>query len=833
MASLVDNHGNELVRVNDKRGTSAYANERSSIDTWLSNYLLPANQFVYNGYTYGFGQSQAMGPSGGPNLTYGSGRKAQEISATLSNYSSVLKQSPPAFAAQMVRAMVLSQARFTFRGKRNNKNPRKTFGTSALSILENPWPNGSTSELISKMEWHAGLAGNAYVVNRRNRLRVLRPDWVVAVYGSELDPDDPTLATDSELIGYLYVNGGFNKPGARIESFTVDEVAHWTPIPDPEKASLGMSWITPAIRELQADQAATEHKLKFFLNGAPQPLSAGILTPAGWSTMGEMSIGAEVIGSNGKARTVTAVYPQGEQDIYRVTFTNGASTECTRDHIWTVASIYDRQRGVTRDMTLSEIIDGGVCYGSGPAKWSVPLVSPVEFGPLTPLTIHPYLLGSLLGDGYLKGNSKGSGSATIACHSDDADEQENILKSMLPIGNRIARRDRGGWSEFNLASAPGPSANPLSEMLKDLGLWGAIGYDKFIPEQYMRASIDDRISLVQGLIDTDGSVERNQPNTIRFSNTSSILCDQLAELVRGLGGTASVMPVRRSGNRQQWRVTVSKLPSSIIPCRLARKVNIYSSQVKGGQYHYIRSVEYVRREQAQCISVDTLDSLYVTDDYILTHNTPNLVVKGIPAADKATFDMFVDLMEERHTGVANAYRTLYLTSGADATVVGSNLEQISFAETQGASETRITALSRVPAVMIGLSEGLKGAALNAGNFGQVRRMFADTWIFPQLESLSSCLASIVNVPTDAELWYDVYDMPVLREDAIDAAAITQVQAQTIGGLVRDGFTPESSVVAVLAGDMTKLVPIPGWISVQLQQMNGQTTPKQISPAGES
>src|SRR6266566_4283773 len=762
MADLVDQYGKELVKVTDKRGLSA--EERSTIDTWISNYLLPANQFIYNGYTYGFGSGISTAPAGiGPNLTYGApGAKAQNISATLPSYSKVLKQSPPAFAAQMVRAMVLSQARFTFRNRRGSLTPRRTFGTPELALLETPWPNASTSDLISRMEWHAGLAGNAYVVNQGVRLRILRPDWTVCIYGSELDPEDPTLATDAILLGYIYCNGGFNRPKVVAEPFSVDSVAHWTPIPDPEMASLGMSWITPAIRELQA-----------------------------------------------------------EQDIYRVTFTNGASTECTRDHIWTVANYADRRRGVTRDMALAEIIDGGVCYNSGPAKWSVPFVSPVEFESKGKLTVDPYLLGSLLGDGCFRNNV-----VSISCHVDDVHEQEYYFKSVLPTGVGITRRDRGNWSELYFGSSHSTS-NLLRVMLRKLGLLGVSGHDKFIPERYMFASINDRVALLQGLIDTDGSVEKKQPNCVRFTNTSEQLCQQLVDLVRGLGGSASMMSMNLKGKKSyrdnhlpQWRVTIGKLPEWIIPCRLARKVSSYSADVKGGQYHYIRRVEYVGRKQAQCISVESSDNLYVTDDYILTHNTPNLVVKGIPAPDKATFDMFVDMMEERHSGLANAYRTLYLTSGADATVVGSNLEQISFAETQGASETRITALSRVPAIMIGLSEGLRGAALNAGNFGQVRRMFADTWIYPQLESLSSCLASIINVPGDAELWYDVQDMPVLREDTIDQATITQIQAQTIGALVKDGFTPESSVASVLANDMTKLVPIPGWISVQLQQMSG-------------
>src|SRR5262245_64167626 len=110
------------------------------------------------------------------------GNRASEISSTLPGYSAAVRQTPPAFAAQMVRAMVLSQARFRFRNRASSNTPKRMFGTTALGLLERPWTNGTTGELISRMEWHAGLAGNAFVAyqaarrGRAERLRVLRPE---------------------------------------------------------------------------------------------------------------------------------------------------------------------------------------------------------------------------------------------------------------------------------------------------------------------------------------------------------------------------------------------------------------------------------------------------------------------------------------------------------------------------------------------------------------------------------------------------------------------------------------------------------------------------------
>src|SRR5205823_12554188 len=123
-----------------------------------------------------------------------------------------------------------------------------------------------------------------------------------------------------------------------VRTLLPDEVAHWAPIPDPENAGIGMSWLTPVIRELQADWAATEHKLRFFVNGAAQPYDSAVLTPRGWIPMGDIRVGDEVTGPDGKPRAVLGVYPQGEKDIYRLTFSSGTTVECCEDHFWQVAN---------------------------------------------------------------------------------------------------------------------------------------------------------------------------------------------------------------------------------------------------------------------------------------------------------------------------------------------------------------------------------------------------------------------------------------------------------------------------------------------------------------
>jgi phage portal protein BeeE len=813
---------------------------RTSVDTWLQDFLMPATWNQWGGSSpYGLQMTS-------PHM------RVTEIMATLDSYAAALRRCPPAFAAQMVRALVLSQAKFIFRGRASANKARKTFGTRDLAPLERPWTNATTGQMLAQMEWHAGLAGNAYVTNRtKGRLRVLRPDWVAVVYGSQQEPEDAAMALDGEVIGYAYANGGLSAPGNgsltslasnRVEMLLPDEVSHWSPVPDPQGGGIGMSWITPAIRDIQTDQAATEHKIAFFKRGAPQPLDAKVLTPTGWSPMGEIRVGGEVVGADGQPHRVTAIYPQGEQDIYRVWFRDGTSTECTIDHIWTVTNNYDRQRNVTRQMSLGELMSHGFHYDSGPAKWAVPMAEPVEYERSGPLPLDPYLLGLLLGDGSFRGNGKGSGGVTLAAAVFDADETAEIITPMVPNGVSLTRRDRtnrrGEATEFYFRShrpAPrrnwrgqisGHASNPLTDIIKALGLFDVHGRDKFIPEQYLRASVKDRVALLQGLIDSDGHIDAG----CRYTTTSPVLADGLRELVGSLGGNATV---RRNKGRTTLTVTICQLPDWIVPARLMRKADAYRPTSALRVRTMVRA-ELVRRAPAQCIAVDSDDHLYVTDDFIVTHNTPNLVVKGIPAATQTQFDELVSMMESRHAGVANAYRTLYLTAGADATVVGSNFRDMDLKNLTGAGETRISALSRVPASVLGISEGLAGSSLNAGNFGMARRIFADTWVYPTLQDLAAALAPMVHVPSDADLWFDTSDMPILREDARDAADIEMVKQTTIVGYVREGFTPESAVAAVNAQDIT-LLKHSGLTSVQLQPPNpngppvDQAAPGQLPP----
>jgi hypothetical protein len=209
--------------------------------------------------------------------------------------------------------------------------------------------------------------------------------------------------------------------------------------------------------------------------------------------------------------------------------------------------------------------------------------------------------------------------------------------------------------------------------------------------------------------------------------------------------------------------------------------------------------------------------------------TPNLAITldaGISLEDAREW---IALFEQNHEGALNAYKTLFLGGGAKPVPVGSDLAQIDFKSVQGAGETRIAAAAGVPPIIVGLSEGLASATYS--NYGQARRAFADLTMRPMWRSFAGSLAQIIDVPPDAELWYDDTDISFLQEDVKDAADIISVNGATINGFLREGWTPESAMAAVIAGDLSLLVHRgPEFLSVQQQPVVTAPPPQIEAPA---
>lgn len=216
------------------------------------------------------GGLNGLRPSMPPTLL---GSKEEEIPSSFQGYvEHAYRQNGIVFACMLVRMQLFSEARFQFRRIKNGR-PGELFGTEGLSILEKPWPGATTGDLLSRVIQDADLSGNYFGTargrGRSKRVVRLRPDWMTIILGSYSEPNREVGAwdLDAEIIGYMYQPGG--KGGGRDPVFLErDEVVHFAPIPDPLASFRGMSWLTPVVREIMGDKAATTHKLSFFENGA-------------------------------------------------------------------------------------------------------------------------------------------------------------------------------------------------------------------------------------------------------------------------------------------------------------------------------------------------------------------------------------------------------------------------------------------------------------------------------------------------------------------------------------------------------------------------------------
>lgn len=356
--------------------------------------------------------------------------------------------------------------------------------------------------------------------------------------------------------------------------------------------------------------------------GKAQPLDAKILTPTGWTTMGAIQVGDMVIGSNGKPIEVLGVYPQGEKNIYEVKLSDGSSTECCEEHLWSYYGPKGQKKPrVLITKSLSEIKDK-LYDNQGNSKYFLPTIESVEFTSNSTLPIHPYLLGALLGDG-------GMSTRCISFTTADNEMIEKI-KPLLPIGISIKQKKNSlinyGISVDDLKWKNGVKpANPLTVELRKLGLMGKRSWEKHIPQQYLVATIAEREALLQGLMDTDGSTSGH---TVEYTTTSLALANGVKELVLSLGGVASLNKkkthypykgVIRKG-RDAYRLYL-RMNNAVSPFSLTRKVEKRMLKTKYLPIRSIASVEFVRKAQTQCILVDAEDHLYTTDNYILTHNT--------------------------------------------------------------------------------------------------------------------------------------------------------------------------------------------------------------------
>jgi phosphate starvation-inducible PhoH-like protein len=368
-----------------------------------------------------------------------------------------------------------------------------------------------------------------------------------------------------------------------------------------------------------------------YMRGRAQPLICQVLTPFGFRPLGSLQLGDYVIGSAGAPTRVLGIYPQGRKEVYRVTLTDGSSTRCCGEHLWSVYTRDDKRRHhEPRVLETREMI--GNLRAAHYHRYEVPLLSqPVAF-PRQEVPLDPYALGLLLGDGCLTGKATPS----------FATADEELVAALGERLENVTVRHKGGVDYVlnRTKWVTGRRANPVTHALRELGLCGTRSGTKFVPECYLLNSPDVRLGVLQGLLDTDGGpvTQRGRTCRIQYTTTSPQLHDDVLFLVRSLGGVAmgrvrpaaGRKPGRANGRPVAYRsdacILDIRLPADVRPFRLRRKAERYDETGVGRPMRYVHRIEPDGVEETVCIRVAAADSLYVTDEFILTHNTLNQAV---------------------------------------------------------------------------------------------------------------------------------------------------------------------------------------------------------------
>lgn len=375
--------------------------------------------------------------------------------------------------------------------------------------------------------------------------------------------------------------------------------------------------------------------------GKCQPYYSKVLTPTGWTTMGEIQTGDLVTVPDGSSAKVIGVYEPGEKDVYELTFKDGRKVRSCDDHVWPVYCVnWKRSKtGPIRNITTRQIrahLENNKC----PIGIQPPSLE--NDSQDIDLPMDPWLLGFLLGDGCMR-----VGLEFSTADSQIVDRVQALLTEdyqvkhtggydyRIMFANRQLGKKRHGENISKLKRnhlghliENGTSANVYIQTLKHMGLHGKLSHEKFIPEIYFRGSKHQRLELIRGLVDSDGTIDKK---SVYFTSTSKELSKGFAELIHSVGGIARIKHTTNrtyvyKGKRKPCRDTytvITKYPTPWDLVSLARKKNLCGDSYQYGPTlkNNIVSVEKVGHEPVKCILIDHPDHLYITDGYMVTHNT--------------------------------------------------------------------------------------------------------------------------------------------------------------------------------------------------------------------
>lgn len=371
--------------------------------------------------------------------------------------------------------------------------------------------------------------------------------------------------------------------------------------------------------------------------GKGHPNWLKIPTPNGDKKMGDIKVGDYVFDRNGQPTKVTGVYPRGILETYKVTLNDGRSTIVDGDHIWS----YYGSRGNLTTKTTSEMYKTGAKTDRGRSRYAIPTNEPAHFKDKQHF-IDPYVIGALIGDGSLLERA-------LTISSNDVEVVEKVAE-LLNTTPRKQHENNFSW-QFKLKESSGRRKFlRTKDVLADFPETATFSHMKEIPEEYLFTGLDNRMRLLNGLFDTDGSAVRTGNRLhVSYSTTSEKLAKQIRWLLQSCGYLSGLVLDEREGRNITYNVNVldqAKRTKGLFTLPRKRKVVESFGRKKARNYDRIQ-IDKIEKtgnlEEITCISVENEEQLYLTNDFIVTHNTAfaiNLVIEILKKTPDVQIDFF-------------------------------------------------------------------------------------------------------------------------------------------------------------------------------------------------
>lgn len=332
-----------------------------------------------------------------------------------------------------------------------------------------------------------------------------------------------------------------------------------------------------------------------------------VMTPNGPQKICNIKNGDIVSTPDGITSKVIGVYPQGKIELFKITFSDGDSSICSLDHLWSVKSRHKKQNDI---LTTKQIIDSGLYIENGKRnKWFIQLPVYTYYN-TQDIPINPYLLGLLLGDGCITTKS-------IRFFNIDKQIIKDINK-VLPDGYILkkTKENKCGY-RINCNS----NINTLRVLLDKLSLYGCNSHSKFIPDCYKYNSKEIRLDIIRGLMDTDGSAGKK--GSIECTTTSIRMANDIKEIIESLGGICRIIPRYTKCNGKKflsYRCNIRHQNNKQF-FNLKRKIVRARKRSKGILMRSIKSIEPYIKDDAICIKIENPNGLFMTNNHIVTHNS--------------------------------------------------------------------------------------------------------------------------------------------------------------------------------------------------------------------